>query len=344
LSIKQLLLKFLSYRMAERLKTIIALILYFSGAAYLIRVFLRKGASILVYHSISHDGCGVFCDNIVHVRKFEEQISFLKKNYKIVPLTSLIERLQDGGEVPSNWVVLTFDDGYKDNVQHAAPLISKYKIPATMFIITGVVLDNRKLFYDEIQGIIDNTDIKEICLNVSGRKFKYDLSTKKKKNDAVLNLVLGMREKNSEELNDIMNNLRVLCGVTADRQGSKSAYLSEEDLAFLTNSGIEIGSHTKNHRNLITLTERELNEEIKDSKKILDEMHSDVTSFSYPFGKRSTYNLFIKNMVKHAGYTSAVTTNFGKVTPESDRYELPRIGVRNTCLTRLKVSLMGIPL
>src|SRR5690242_4553527 len=111
--LKRFLLAFLRYEEAERAKTSFATFLYYSGIAFFLSFFRPKGTAIVMYHSVTNDH--VFWDNVVAPKLFEHQIAYLSRHYEIVPLSRLVERLRAGQPVPKKWVVLTFDDGYRDN-------------------------------------------------------------------------------------------------------------------------------------------------------------------------------------------------------------------------------------
>ncbi len=94
-----------------------------------------KTAPILLYHRIST----TFADPLmlcVTPSCFENHLQFLKKNYNIIPLSEL-SKLLTTGALKGNEVAVTFDDGYRDNLTNALPLLEKYNIPATIFITTG---------------------------------------------------------------------------------------------------------------------------------------------------------------------------------------------------------------
>ena len=59
-----------------------------------------------------------------------------------------------GGDVPSAGVVVTFDDGYADNFHNAKPLLERYEIPATVFVTTGYLQDQREFWWDELERIL----------------------------------------------------------------------------------------------------------------------------------------------------------------------------------------------
>ncbi|MFQ5456039.1 MAG: polysaccharide deacetylase family protein [Nitrospirota bacterium] len=338
---KLFLLKFLSYRQAENLKTYFSIILYYSGLAYLISLFADKGASILIYHSINDKN--IFTDNIVYPEIFERQISYLSKRYNIVPLSLLVEYLYLKKEIPNNWIILTFDDGYRDNLYNVLPILKRYKAAATFYVTADAVKNRMIFFYDRIQSIIEAAKVKNIVVCLDNKQIKFSLSDKKRREDAVLSIVLSIREKESKTQRRFIEYLQKICESETIPYQKSPIYLTEDEVEKLHKSGMEIGSHTISHNNLKRLSQRELDKEISGSKETLEEIiGSKITAFSYPFGKKDTYNNSIKEMVKQAGYRSAVTTIFGKVNLDSDLYALPRIGVRNTTVTRLKVNLMGI--
>ena len=65
---------------------------------------------------------------------FEKQMEYLKnKEYQVISLTKLVEILESDELIPKKTVVLTFDDGYKDNYINAFPILKKYNFPATIF-------------------------------------------------------------------------------------------------------------------------------------------------------------------------------------------------------------------
>lgn len=105
--------------------------------------FLMPTVRILLYHRVEdvqndpHELC-VGKDN------FYNQIKFLKENFKIIPLVKLAQDIRKS-RVDNNTIVITFDDGYADNLHNATPILQKFNIPATIFITAGGIGQN--LFY-----------------------------------------------------------------------------------------------------------------------------------------------------------------------------------------------------
>ena len=93
-------------------------------------------AVVLCYHSISNEKWRFSVTSKV----FADHINLLKKNFEIIPLASLGKKMLSNKKLQ---VALTFDDGYEDNLQNAAPILKKYELPATIFVIGELLHANR---------------------------------------------------------------------------------------------------------------------------------------------------------------------------------------------------------
>jgi peptidoglycan/xylan/chitin deacetylase (PgdA/CDA1 family) len=117
-------------------------ILDFSGFLDLycsLRTRINPSCWVLMYHHISEELGREECFNVTPCL-FEKQIGFLlTKNFKVISLTQLVEYLKENSPLPPKSVVITFDDGYKNNYIYAYPILRKYNIPATIFLTTGFV-------------------------------------------------------------------------------------------------------------------------------------------------------------------------------------------------------------
>lgn len=127
-----------------------------ASAAY----FLRQQyvVPILMYHSVDPQAEK---KNMLAVTPeiFARQMDFLKKHhYNVIPLEKLVDLIKAKAKIPPKTVVITLDDGYKDNYLYAYPILKKYNLPATMFIIIGEVgrSQNDRLSWEEIKEIRDS--------------------------------------------------------------------------------------------------------------------------------------------------------------------------------------------
>lgn len=109
---------------------------FIAAAAYpLARMYqsLFPGIRILMYHRVAN--CSNYDQLVVSPYHFEQQMAYLHKHYRVLSLDQAIDDLEQGSCQPG--VVVTFDDGYLDNLHNALPILKKYNIPATIFITTA---------------------------------------------------------------------------------------------------------------------------------------------------------------------------------------------------------------
>jgi peptidoglycan/xylan/chitin deacetylase (PgdA/CDA1 family) len=119
-----------------------------------------------------------------------------------------------------------------------------------------------------------------------------------------------------------------MLGKTAEwSQNSKNAKLmTEEEILKIIEIGINIGSHTRKHVDVMTLNDNELTDELEKTRQKLISLGEDFFPFSFPWGRYSKREIFA---LKRAGYNCAVTTNNTHISLFNDPYKLGRINIRN---------------
>src|SRR5215510_6019974 len=137
----------------------------------------RRGprALILMYHRVTN------LPNDPHLvavtpKYFGDHMEIIRKHYMPISLQQLVKGLQDG-KVPTRAVVVTFDDGYPDNLHEAMPLLECYDIPATMFVTAGQVGSQREPWWDELDRLLLQPGMlpPKLCLNIDGSIFDFQL-------------------------------------------------------------------------------------------------------------------------------------------------------------------------
>lgn len=112
-------------------------------------------ANILCFHRVNDDDS----DSLTtRVDVFDELMKVIRKEYNPISLQTLIKKVKHGEAFEPNTVAITFDDGYKDNFLHAAPILKKYDLPATFFVTTGYIDTERVFPWD------DNSPIKHLMM------------------------------------------------------------------------------------------------------------------------------------------------------------------------------------
>ena len=229
---------------------------------------------VIMYHRVINnaENEGVY-GTYIYEDIFRKHLQYLKdKNYTVITFKDLDKiGWRNRFEKGKKYIILTFDDGYKDNYDLAFPILKEFNFKATIFLMGS-------LTYNE-------WDVK------AGGERKFSL-------------------------------------------------MSVEMIKEMQDYGIEFGAHTFNHPKINTLSNEEIEHQIVDVKKPLEEkIGKEIITFAYPYG---ILNDYAKEMAKKAGYTFALATDSGSVCLSDDLYQIRRIAIfPNTNLFSFKRKVAG---
>ncbi|MBU0548540.1 MAG: polysaccharide deacetylase family protein [Candidatus Omnitrophica bacterium] len=133
----------------KKIPIILFVIIVLSGAFYFFWFFPRYTVPILVYHSIDYKEESPF----VVPENFIKQLEYIKrKGYEVITLDELVESIKSKKQLKRNKVVITFDDGYKNNFKYAYPILKRFGFPATVFLISDYMgNDKRFLSWEQVR-------------------------------------------------------------------------------------------------------------------------------------------------------------------------------------------------
>lgn len=287
-----------------------------------INYFFRGNGAILTYHRVLPDSI-ISQDSIlniaVSISNFRKQIKYLKNNFSILPINNFLRHINS--ESKQFKILITFDDGYKDNLDHAFPILKEFNVPAIIYVITKFIGNTSLPWWNKLDDFLRNNS----SLKNKKKRFSYVkrvfLLGDQLKIDKQLSLFIN---KNNKKNNQIFLNHKEV------------KYLSEQKL-------ITIGSHSHSHYNFSRLEDKQAFNEFKISKSILEKIiKKKITHFSYPYGDYENINFSHIRFLKQLGYISAMTTIRNKMD-HPDTFLLPRIFVNNDSnLFRLKLKLLGL--
>lgn len=297
----------------------------------------RNNVQILMYHrilpakSIEPKDTGW----TVSQEMFSEQMKFISENYNVIPISDLRKNATDPGKKS---VVVTFDDGYRDNLEIALPILKKYSVSATIYVTTDFVSGKADIWWYKVFEICESENSLEFFWK--GNKFLFDLSDpdkKKKARDKLRSLILSLGKSERSEFLKIFIEKgfhHEYSGICLDRNGLKE--LSREPL-------ITIGAHTQTHCPLSKLTADEAKSEMLNSKKILEEITGKtVDHFAYPYGTKNEAGKREYKLAEETGFKTAVTTLNRPWKKPLNYFDLPRIGMSEADdKNRLDVKLSG---
>ena len=287
----------------------------------------RGRACVICYHRILPDDefeadKSPNYNLIMPTSKFAEQMEFLSENHEVVSMDGLVDYLESEPDRDSNKfvVAVTFDDGYKDNLTHALPILEQYNIPAIIYITTRFPEGDTWMWWNEIWDYLDKNDALEVNDLNEGRTIRTPRQKIKCFNklfDWILNLSYEKQKKYVETITK-----------SVARKQYSNLCLNWEEIKILDQHPlVTIGAHTNSHPNLKKLTEQEAFAEMSYSKNLLEEkLKHSVEHFAYPFGTPNEADVREFELASRCGFRTAVTTR-----PESIRspplHAIPRLVV-----------------
>ena len=289
-----------------------------------------------MYHRILEPlHCQHFDINVASAtaENFAKQIEYLSKRYSIISFDYFIHTYQDESKLPRNPLIITFDDGYKDNYKYAYPILRKFNVPATVFLTTGYIGNNDAFWWDKVSYML-NKITPSVWDNLKDTKI-YDLKvkTKWKVYDAIKKGALLM---DKGETDSLILNLGDQLGVEVPEFIGSDLTLTWDEIREMSHKGVSFGSHTVSHLSLANISKKRAEEEIVESKRrIEEELNKSSKSrfeckvFSYPYGGAGDFNEDNKRILQNNGFVCAATNIFGrnKLDSRFDLYELKRIGI-----------------
>lgn len=316
-----------------------------------IKRWLRRfqpGAIILGYHRVAELETDPQLLSVTP-RHFAEHLEVLRRHCEIAPLQEWASG-QHSSDARSRSVIVTFDDGYADNFYEALPLLQAADCPATVFVTSGMIGDEREFWWDELERVLLTTpDLpKQLSLTLRGHHYVWQLTPATvKQNDspqwhvllkqeptsrqaAYLELCRLLRTVGEDERSGALEILRRWANLKPVGRTSHRALTSSELSALASETLIEVGAHTVTHPSLASLSNTAQRVEINKSKTMLEDyVGKRVRSFSYPFGGHDDYNADTIHLVREAGYDYACANYPDLTYRNSDCYQLPRFLVRD---------------
>ena len=252
---------------------------------------------------------------------FAARMAHIARHYRVLTVEDLAQRLQEG-RAPHNALAITFDDGYRDNLTHAAPILSRLGLPATIFLVTGYIDTPRALWFDRLALAFKSACARQVTLTdgrvVTLRTVEERLAALSAAR-ALLKLLPD--DQRSVALEELIQALRPL------PERPKRLMLGWDEVAALRGLGFAIGAHTVTHPIMSRLTPSQVREEIHGSKAAIEKaVGAPVRAFAYPNGRDDDYNEAVTQVVRDAGFTCAVTTKRGLNDADTPVLELRRGG------------------
>lgn len=260
---------------------------------------LHRKITILCFHGISDQHNAAYPP--LRIDHFERILKYINKHFHVIILSEIDKEYS--GEKPL--MVITFDDGYKDFIDNALPLLVKHNLPATQNIIVECADTGLPFWTQRLNNILNYIYLTKADYIFKHNEFEIRFDKKHRFdhfNQRILKLLLGY---NNDERLSIIKSLE---SEFPEYHKKGINMMNWEDLRECINNNVEIGSHSLTHDSLVTIQDdKTLYEEIKGSKQIIfDNLNVEVETFTFPNG---LYNENIVNICVDSGYRYLLSTN-----------------------------------
>lgn len=281
-----------------------------SGFDALARCRLRKYLTVLCYHGVvsRRAGSSYLYRNTVTVDEFESHLRYLTRYFHPVSISDVIRWREGTAELPNNPVLVTFDDGYRNNLRYAGPLLSRHGVPALVNICTSYIGEGRMLWTQEIDTRLLAWTHKKLPMPDGKTEILMPA-------DGQQRIALAARVREScKHLPDEMRRA-YLCQLRGEAAGGSTeaqdelfSFMGWDEVRELEKYGVEIGSHTVTHPILTRISPEQLHAELTDSKAIVEkELRHECVALAYPNGGKHDVSPAVFAAAKSAGFKVAFT-------------------------------------
>lgn len=258
-------------------------------------------------------------------RGFEYQLRMLSRFATVLPLSRAMDLIEAGEPLPRRAVALTFDDGYRDNLELGVPLLDRYRLPATFFLVPGFLSGTVGAWWEDLSSAFERAQ----APSLSWEGVAHDLTVEASRgaaHDAVrASLKKLTHASRVEAVAEVSERLAPAPSSTPP------LFMGWDGARALLGAGYEIGSHTVSH----AILERESAEgqmaELADSRSELEkQLGITVDTLAYPNGSAADYSPITTSAARELGYRCAVTTRAGLASRSDSPYEMRRVVVTPT--------------
>jgi len=288
--------------------------------------FFPPAAVILSYHSITEEP--QLTDHILGISRarasFEEHVKVLALKFSPVTVEDVVQFAKSGRQLPPRAVAVTFDDGFADNYEVALPILNRYGVPATFYIMVDAVQNGTLPWYCRLRYAFNTTRKPEWSDPAKNRT--YVLTSPEERKAAMV----AAWEVGARLTGDVQQRFIGRVEDVLEIEPVKAEHgfmLNWDQVRSLKKAGHAIGAHTLSHPNVAQVSESEARSEIAGSKKRLEEeIGEPIDHFSYPHpALNPQWSQQTLNITREAGFKSAALTACGPVYAGDEPLALKRI-------------------
>lgn len=320
-----------------------------SGVPSLTAPYTRGIGAILMLHHVRPWHGRAYAPNReleITPEFFDAALQHVRRNgWIIVSMDEAIERLRSGRS-DKPFLVLTFDDGYRDTLEWALPIMQRERAPATLYITQGFVERSATMWWLDIEESIRR--LSHVQIRVRGVPGSMRTQTDAEKQFAAFEILRHLRSAPQHVIDAVRDKLVTASGLDASERVAAWCMDAGEVAGAAHHPLLTIGAHTLTHPALASLAEADALAEMAEPKVWLEKLTGKpVQHFAYPIGKPDVAGRREFRLAQSAGFVSAVTTRPGMLFAghAAHLHALPRLSLngRYQSVRELEMLLTGLP-
>jgi peptidoglycan/xylan/chitin deacetylase (PgdA/CDA1 family) len=308
----------------------------------------EKRLVILMYHHLSRSDnaskTGPIDDDSPTPSQFEAHLREVIRRFRVVSLRDAVAEILSAGALNEDSVAITFDDGIESVYTVAYPLLAKYDIPATVFVVSKWVEDGCLSWWQRICEIMEKADLTGVTTERIRDFFGPDAPTLPRHGHSDLRfrrrLVFGvepvLRKMSDNERTETLDRFQKWLFPRGGFVPEDSRVVTWQQIREMARRKIEIESHTRTHIHIATTDISMVEDEIQRSKaEIEHHTQREVLGFAYPYGRDLASYVAVEPILRKHGFTYACNACQGSNGTSSDLYSLYRYSLPLTTSTSL---------
>ena len=280
----------------------------------------RNSLRVLLYHRISDPSDAKFFGLKSNVSakpsEFASQLDYIAKHYAVVGLDECLAWIYEGRKLPKRALLITFDDGYRDNLTFAHAELAARRLPWLLFAATSYIGDAEVFFWDWVAEAFRQSRLRSAQLPLLGFRSWTESSA-----DPLADQWVDIAKRmTSAARKDCLEQLAKALLVPQLDAPPRGTHLSWEEIAELNRDGCAVGSHTASHCMMLNCLPGQAEQEIGASRLILEQkLGSPVRSFSFPYGGPGEYDPEYATLLNQSGIRIAFRSTGGINFPSEAR-------------------------
>jgi peptidoglycan/xylan/chitin deacetylase (PgdA/CDA1 family) len=267
------------------------------------------------------------------------------KGLEIVSMAEACNRLREG-QSARRFVAITFDDGYRDNFDHALPVLRKHAAPFTLYAVPGFADGTSELWWLDMEEAMRK--LNHVEMTIDGKTERHETASPEAKHAAWAHIYWHLRRGPEEELRAFASELAEKAGLDPKAR-TRRLCLDWDGLRSIAADPLcTIGAHTMTHVMLAKSTPIAAELEMAESRAVLeDKLQREIRHLAYPVGDPGSAGAREFSVAQALGFESAVTTRPGMLFSGHKNHmtALPRLSVNgfHQNSRAMQALLSGLP-